>query len=90
MPPPPVCLQGVFHKASSVQLRNLMRTSDDEGVRRACYEGTRAIGPAVAERFAEIVKLRNKWACVAGFENYYDMKVQVGRGERWRGGGERG
>ena len=41
-------MQGVFHKASSVQLRNLMRTSDDEAVRQACYEGLRSIGPHVA------------------------------------------
>jgi hypothetical protein len=41
-------MQGTFHKASSVQLRNLMRTSDDEAVRQACYKGLRSIGPHVA------------------------------------------
>lgn len=40
--------QGTFHKASSVQLRNSMRTSDDEATRKACYEGLRSIGPFVA------------------------------------------
>lgn len=40
--------QGAFHKASSVQLRNKMRTDDDEAVRQACYDGLRSIGPAVA------------------------------------------
>lgn len=42
------CLQGAFHAASSVQLRNNMRTNDDEAVRKACYEGLRSIGPHVA------------------------------------------
>lgn len=63
--------QGKFTKASSVQLRNLMRTADDEGVRRACYEGLRSIGPCVAAKFADIVKLRNKLARVAGYRDYY-------------------
>jgi hypothetical protein len=45
-------MQGVFHKASSVQLRNLMRTSDDEAMRQACYEGLRSIGPHVAGGWA--------------------------------------
>lgn len=40
--------QGAFHKASSVQLRNKMRTDDDEAARRACYDGLRSIGPFVA------------------------------------------
>lgn len=29
---------GEFVKASSVQLRNTMRVSDDEATRKACYE----------------------------------------------------
>ncbi len=45
---PPLCAQGAFHKASSVQLRNKMRTDDDEAARKACYEGLRSIGPFVA------------------------------------------
>lgn len=55
-----------FRKASSVQLRNTMRTAADEAERQAAYEGLRSIGPFVAERFAAIVKLRNKLARAAG------------------------
>jgi hypothetical protein len=29
---------GTFTKGSSVQLRNIMRVSDDEATRKACYE----------------------------------------------------
>lgn len=42
------------------QLRDRMRTSDDEAVRQACYQGLRSIGPQVAERLCEIVKERNR------------------------------
>ena len=33
-----------------------------------------------ADKFAEIVKLRNKLAGVAGYQNYYDMKLQQAEG----------
>ncbi|PSC69592.1 peptidase M3 [Micractinium conductrix] len=72
--------QGTFHKASSVQLRNSMRTSDDEATRKACYEGLRSIGPFVAEKFAAIVKLRQQLARTAGFQNYYAMKLEQAEG----------
>lgn len=43
-----------------------------------------------AERFAEIVKLRNKLARVAGYQNYYAMKLEQAEGfgmDVRRGGG---
>ncbi len=33
-----------------------------------------------AERFTEIVKVRNRLAKAAGFRNYYDMKLQQAEG----------
>jgi len=69
-----------FVKASSVQLRNTMRTADAEEQRRACYEGMRGIGPFVAERFVEIVKIRNQVARALGYEDYYDYKVTTTEG----------
>ncbi|PNH00062.1 hypothetical protein TSOC_014130, partial [Tetrabaena socialis] len=63
-----------FVKASSVQLRNSLRVSDDEATRKACYEGMRSIGPFVASQFLEIVKERNKLARLLGFEDFYDYK----------------
>jgi Angiotensin-converting enzyme len=63
---------GSFHAQSSVGLRNLMRTSADEAVRKAAYEGLRSIGPFVlGHGFVEIIKLRNKVAKNLGFIDYY-------------------
>lgn len=71
----------VLHKASSVQLRMLMRTSPEEPKRLAAYEGLRSVGPHVVERFCEIVKLRNRLARLAGpYEDYFDMKVTQAEG----------
>ena len=64
-----------FTAASSVQLRNLMRVSEAEGVRRSAYEGLRSIGPFVAESFLGIVKDRNRLARLLGFQDFYDYKV---------------
>jgi Zn-dependent oligopeptidase len=69
-----------FVSASSVQLRNTMRTSDSYETRKACYDGLRSIGPFVAERFVEIVKLRNVFARSLGYECFYDMKVSQAEG----------
>ena len=42
---------GKFVTCSSVQLRTLMRTSKDEALRKACFEGMRGVGPFVAEKY---------------------------------------
>ncbi|KAJ3243399.1 hypothetical protein HDU78_000520 [Chytriomyces hyalinus] len=71
---------GEFVKASSVQLMTLMRSSDDEELRKSCYEGMRSIGAYIAPQFIEIVKLRNKLARNLGFEDFYDYKVTAAEG----------
>lgn len=67
----------IFNPMSSVGLRNLMRTSSNENIRKAAYEGLRTIGPFVCcNGFVEIVKMRNKLANMAGKEDYYDYTVR--------------
>lgn len=66
---------------SSVGLRNKMRTSDNEVLRKACYEGLRSIGPFVLDSgFANIVKERNRLARMLGYEDFYDYKVTQAEG----------
>ncbi|GAX18449.1 hypothetical protein FisN_2Lh103 [Fistulifera solaris] len=70
-----------FVEASSVKLRNLLRTADEESVRRAAYEGLRSIGPYVLSHgFVEIIKLRNRLAKSLGFVDCYDYKVTNAEG----------
>lgn len=72
---------GTFTPGSSVVLRNLMRTSDEEPVRKAAYEGLRSIGPFVLDNgFFDIIKQRNALAKQLGFVDYYDMKVTQAEG----------
>ena len=70
-----------YQEASSVGLRNLMRTAEDEAVRKAAYEGLRSIGPFVLEHgFVDIIKLRNQGAKALGFLDFYDYKVTNAEG----------
>lgn len=38
------------------------------------------MGPHILEKFCAIVKLRNQLARLAGFEDFYDYKVQGAEG----------
>mmetsp|Transcript_11142 Transcript_11142/g.34395 ORF Transcript_11142/g.34395 Transcript_11142/m.34395 type:complete len:623 (-) Transcript_11142:38-1906(-) len=71
---------GALVEKSSVGLRTLMRTSDDEAVRKAAWEGLRSIGDFVLEDFCEMVKLRNAMAKTLGYEDFYDYKVTQAEG----------
>mmetsp|Transcript_25377 Transcript_25377/g.70623 ORF Transcript_25377/g.70623 Transcript_25377/m.70623 type:complete len:640 (+) Transcript_25377:65-1984(+) len=70
-----------FVELSSVALRNKMRTSDEEPVRKACYEGLRSIGTFILEAgFADVVRERNRLARMLGYEDFYDYKVTQAEG----------
>jgi len=72
-----------FVEASSVGLRNVMRTSPDEKVRKSAYEGLRSIGPFCLDHgFVDIIKKRIQLAASLSdkFEDYYDYKVTNSEG----------
>jgi len=70
-----------FVAASSVALANAVRTNSDATIRRAAFEGLRSIEDfALAHDWAEIVKMRNRFARKLGYEDYYDYKVQWAEG----------
>jgi len=73
---------GAFVEASGVQLRNLMRASPDEALRRAAYDGLRSVGPAVLPTFCQIVKKRNALARQVGGPgcSFYEMKLRASEG----------
>ena len=71
----------LFTEASSVALRNLLRTSPDESIRQSAYDGLRSIGTFVLQNgFIEIIKLRNQLAKALGYLDYYDYKVTNAEG----------
>jgi hypothetical protein len=71
----------VFHEASSVELRNIMKTNSNELTRKSAYESLRTIGDFICDNgFLEIVKLRNKLAKMSGYQDYYDYTVSAAEG----------
>ncbi|CAB9506763.1 Peptidase family M3 [Seminavis robusta] len=74
-------LDGTFQETSSVGLRNVMKTHQEEAVRKSAYDALRSIGPfCLGHGFVEIIKLRNRMAKSLGFQDYYDYKVTNSEG----------
>ncbi len=68
---------GEFKRATTNELSNLKRISDDEATRKAAYDGLKSIGPFALEHgFLEIIAKRNELGKSCGYEDYYDWKVQ--------------
>jgi peptidyl-dipeptidase A len=53
----------------------------DPDVLEASWEGLKAVGPVVARRLDELVRLRNEAAGTVGFPDYYHMKLGMGEQE---------
>lgn len=72
---------GARVNSDSMGLALLIRTSDDEGVRRAALEGLREIETHVLKNgFIELVRERNRLGRMLGYEDYYDFKVSRNEG----------
>lgn len=68
-------LQG--KKVTENELNEILRESDDLGLRHQAWEASKQIGPHVADQLIELVELRNDIAHSIGFENYYYMGLTL-------------
>ena len=59
------------------EIESMLRTSDDEDLRRAAWEGSKEIGAIVAPRVRELARLRNSAALQLGFSDYYSMALEL-------------
>lgn len=72
---------GRLTPASSVELANNLRSSGDEALRKASFEGLRSIETfALDHGYADIVRGRNRFARMLGYEDYYEYKVRWAEG----------
>ena len=70
-----------FREAPSEVLRLMLANDPDERRREAAWRGMRTIESFVlANGFLEIVKERNRFARMLGYEDYYDYKVTLYEG----------
>jgi peptidyl-dipeptidase A len=59
-------------------ISEILRTSDDDGQRRAAWEASKSIGPQVAHRVRELARLRNRAARALGFRDHFELSLATG------------
>ena len=65
-------------------IEEVLRKSDDAGLRRRVWEASKEIGAVVAERVRELARVRNQAARDQGFADYYRMALDLQElPERW-------
>jgi Zn-dependent oligopeptidase len=69
-----------FVKTSRLKMRSLMRISDDEKIRKACFDAIEKLSVVSVPEYIQLVKLRNKFAQALGFEDFYAYKVMSEEG----------
>ena len=62
---------------SNNDLKNILLTSTDSKERKAVWEASKQIGEQVEENVRTLVWLRNAAAKMAGFSNYYSMRLEL-------------
>jgi oligoendopeptidase F len=71
---------GSFVFASRNSMRNTMRTNPDESIRKACFEALEKLPLDTIDDYIEIVRGRNEYARILGYEDFYDYKIHIDEG----------
>lgn len=69
-----------FILASKMKMRTLMRTHDDEKVRKACWQALKNLSPVFVKEYIRLVELKNQYAKALGFEDFYAYKIATEEG----------
>ena len=59
------------------EVESILRSSTDSKELQAVWEGSKTIGPVVAEKIIKLVKHRNLIAKKIGFNNYHEMSLKL-------------
>jgi peptidyl-dipeptidase A len=59
------------------EVRDLLRSSEDEDLRREAWEASKSVGGAVEGTVRELARLRNRLAREQGYENYYARSLEL-------------
>ena len=65
-----------FVEVSSVQMGSMIRTNPDEKIRKACFEGKEKLATDSLTEYIKLVTLRNQYARILGYTDFYDFKVK--------------
>jgi peptidyl-dipeptidase A len=64
-------------KMSENEVRELLRSSEDQEQRREAWEASKSVGREVEETVRELARLRNRLAREQGYENYYARSLEL-------------
>lgn len=64
-----------FVAASSLAMRTMIGTHEDEKIRRACFGARERLARDGVEEYIEIVGLRNEYARAFGYGDFYEFKI---------------
>ncbi|MFA5730132.1 MAG: M3 family metallopeptidase [Candidatus Paceibacterota bacterium] len=69
-----------FVAASSLKMRTMISTNPDEKIRKACFDAKEKMATILIKEYVQIIQLRNEYAKILGFDDFYDFKVQTDDG----------
>lgn len=69
-----------FVEASDLKMSTMMITHSDELVRKACFEAREKSGLSLVNDYLKIIKLRNQFAKILGYEDFYAYKAEIEEG----------
>jgi peptidyl-dipeptidase A len=64
-------------KMGENEVRELLRLSEDQDLRREVWEASKSVGHEVEEPVRELARLRNRLAREQGYENYYARSLEL-------------
>ena len=70
----------IFVKAPRAQMFNIMGIDTDEKVRKACFLALEDLAILDTAEFVKLVALRNEYAKILGYEDFYAYKVMTEEG----------
>lgn len=59
-------------------ITEILKTETDNTIRKKAWAAGKQVGPVIAEDIIRLVKLRNKAAKAAGFDNFHTMRLKTG------------
>ncbi len=65
-----------FVVASALKMSTMQATQDDEKIRRACFEALEELALEFLDEYIPLVGLRNQFAKMLGYADFYDYKVR--------------
>lgn len=69
-----------FISASSSSMASTMATNDDEKIRKACFDARQKLPLAGLGDYVKLVKIRNQYARMLGYQDFYAYKLDVEEG----------